>query len=227
MLGLLLNLGLCAHHNAAATGLIGLAHAVITVDYTACGEVGSDDYALQIGYLQLGIVEKRYARVDRVGKVVGRHVRSHTHRDARRTVHQDIRETGRKNQRLLAGIVVVGLEVHGIGVDVAHHLLAQRVEAHFGITHRRRRVAVDRTEVTVTVDQRVSQRPPLGHTDNRTVDRRVAVGVIVTHHLTDDFGRFLVRFVTVVAHLVHTEQHTAVHRLHAVTHIRQGTRHYH
>ncbi len=124
----------------------------------------------------------------------------------------------------LAGVVVVGLEVDGIGIDVAEHFFAKGVETHFGVTHRSRRVAVDRAEVAVAVHEGVAERPPLRHSAYSTVNRGVAMRVILTHDLTYAVGAFLVGFVTCVAHLVHAEQHTAVHGLHAVTHVGERAR---
>ena len=68
---------------------------------------------------------------------------------------------------------------------------------------RRRAIAVDRTEVTLAIHQHVTQRKILRHTDDRVINGRIAVGVVLTDHVTDNTGRFLVRFIPVVAQLVH------------------------
>ena len=54
------------------------------------------------------------------------------------------------------------------------------------VPHRGRRIIVDRTEVPLAVDQRVPQREGLREADQRVVDRRVAVRVMVAHHVADD-----------------------------------------
>ena len=74
---------------------------------------------------------------------MGRHVGGHAHGDTRRTVDEKVGDTGGKHYRLLGGIIVVGLEVHGIGIDVAEHLLADFLEADLGVSHGGRAVAVD------------------------------------------------------------------------------------
>ena len=56
----------------------------------------------------------------------------------------------------LGGLVVVGDEVDGLLVEVRHHLVGERLEPGLGIAHRRRRVAVDRAEVALAVDERRS-----------------------------------------------------------------------
>ncbi len=99
--------------------------------------------------------------------------------------------------------------------------------AHFGVTHRSGVVAVDRTEVTLTVDQHVAQRERLRHAHDRVVNRCVAVRMVFTDHVTDHAGGFLVGLVPDVAQLVHGEQHAAMHRLQTVANIRQGAAHDH
>jgi hypothetical protein len=101
------------------------------------------------------------------------------------------------------------------------------VQAALGVTHRRGAVAVDRAEVALPVDQRVAQREVLRHAHQRVVDRGVAVRVELTHGLADHARALQVRTVPHVVHLVHREQHAAVHRLETVARIRQSTAHDH
>src|SRR6185369_13506428 len=82
-------------------------------------------------------------------------------------------------------------------------------------------VAVHRTEVPLTVHQHVTQGEILGHTHDGVVSGRIAVGVILTDNITDHTGRFLVRLVVVVAHVVHGVQTAPVNRFETVANIRQ------
>ena len=52
---------------------------------------------------------------------------------------------------------------------------------------------VGRAEVAVAVDERVAQREVLGHAHQRVVDRAVAVGVVLAHHVAGDPGALHVR----------------------------------
>ena len=58
-----------------------------------------------------------------------------------------------------------------------------------GVALGRRRIAVDRTEVALAVDQRQAHGEVLRHAHQRVVDRQVAVRVELAHHLADDAGR--------------------------------------
>jgi hypothetical protein len=93
--------------------------------------------------------------------------------------------------------------------------------AHFGVPHGGRVVAVDRTEVALTIHQHVAQREGLCHAHDGVVHRQVAMRVVLTDYITDDTRRFLVRFVPVIAEFVHRKEHAAMYRLEAVTHVRQ------
>ena len=92
-----------------------------------------------------------------------------------------------------------------------------------GVTHGCGRVAVDGTEVTLTVDQGVAHRPVLGHTHQGSIYGTVAMGMVLTEHLTHDAGTFLIGVGTGVANAQHTVEDTTVDGLEAVSYIREGT----
>ena len=95
-------------------------------------------------------------------------------------------------------------------------------EARLGIAHRGRRIAVDRTEIALSIDQGQAHREGLRHAHERVIDRRIAMRVIFAHHVADDAGAFHVRPVGRVVVLVHREQNAAVHGLQPVAHVGQG-----
>ncbi len=93
--------------------------------------------------------------------------------------------------------------------------------ADFGVTHRRRVIAVHRTEVTLPVHQRVAKRKILRHAHDGVIHRRIAVRMVLTDHITDDTRRLFIGFIPIVGQFVHREQHAAVYRLQTIAHIRQ------
>ena len=125
-------------------------------------------------------------RVDDLAEVVRRDVRRHADGDAGAAVDEQVREARRQDERLALRLVVVRAEVDRVGVELAQHLLGELREPRLGVAHRGRRVVVDRAEVALAVDERVAQRERLRHPDERVVDRRVAVRVMVAHHVADD-----------------------------------------
>ena len=64
------------------------------------------------------VVDDLYHSRDDLPQVVGRNVGGHTDGDTAGSVHQQIRETGRKHDRLLLRLIKVGNKVHGIFIDI-------------------------------------------------------------------------------------------------------------
>ena len=119
------------------------------------------------------------------------------------------------------GLVVVRDEIDGFLVDVGQQLARDARHAHFGVTHGGRRVAVDRAEVALAVDQQVAHRERLRHAHDRVVHGGVAVRVVLADDVADDARGFLVGLVPVVAELAHGVQDAAVHGLQAVADVGQ------
>jgi hypothetical protein len=80
-------------------------------------------------------------------------------------------------------------------VEVGHHHLGERLEAGFGVPVGRGRVAVDRAEVALAVDQGVPHAEVLRQAHQCVVRGRVAVRVVVADDFADDFGALAIRAV--------------------------------
>ena len=190
------------------------------VDVAARREVGPLDHLREPLDRRLRIVDEHDEPVDDLGEVVRRDVRRHPHRDARRAVDEEVRQTRRQHGGLLERLVEVRNEVHRVPVDVGEHLVGDLRQTHFRVAHRRGRVAVDRAEVPLPVDERITERELLDHPDQRFVDGRVAVGVVLPEHLTDDARRLLVGAVRDEPELLHGVEHPPVDGLEAVADVR-------
>ena len=224
--GRMLDVGLGAHHHAAAARQHRLLHSLVAVDDTARGEVGPLDVVQQLLARDLRVVDIGAAGVNHLRKVVRSHVRGHTDGDTAGAVDDQQRDFRGQDRGFGNRVVEVQRPVDRLLVDVGHHFVRDFLHASLGVTHGGRRVAVHRTEVTLSVDQRVAHRPILRQADHRVVDRRVAVGVELTEHVADDTGRLAVRLVGIEVQLrAHIVEDAAVHGLHAVAHVRQRTRH--
>jgi hypothetical protein len=150
-----------------------------------------------------------------------RDVGCHSDGDPTGAVDEQVRELRRQDGGLALGAVVVLLEVDRFLIEIVEKRFRDLLQATLGVTHRRRRVAVDRAEVALAVDQRQAHREILREADQRVVDRAVTVGVILAHHVADDAGGFLVRAVPVDAHFMHPVEDAAVNGLQAVAHVGQ------
>ena len=190
-------------------------------------EVGPGNDAHQFIDAEIGIFDQRDAGIDHLAEIVRRDVGRHADRDAAGAVHQQIGEAGRQHHRLLLVAVVVRLEIDGILVDILEQLHRRPAETAFGVTHGRRRIAVDRAEIALPVDQRQAHGEILRHAHQRVVDRLVAVRMIFAHHVADDARRLHVLLVGRMPVLVHRKEDAPMHRLETVAHVRQRPRHDH
>ena len=223
----LLHVDLGAHDDGAAALVIGGERTRAAEDQSTGREIGAGNDLAQRIDTDLGIVEAGEAGIDHLAQIVRGDIRRHADSDAAGTVDQQVRELGRHDGRLALGAVVVLLEINRILVEVVEQELADAGEAAFGVPHRRRRVAVDRTEVALSVDQRHAHGEILSHAHQRVIDGAVAVRVILADHVADHTRRLLIGLRRLEPQLVHAEQDAPVHRLQPVAHIGQRAAHDH
>jgi hypothetical protein len=111
------------------------------------------------------IIDLRADSVDHFGEIVRRNIRCHAHGDAGSAVNEQIWKGGWKNRGLGAGFVIIWDEIDRVLIHVGHEGGAEMRHTRFGVTHRRRGIAFDGAKVTLTVDERFTHRPRLGHVD--------------------------------------------------------------
>jgi hypothetical protein len=161
------------------------------------------------------------AAVDHLAQVVRRHVGRHADSDTGRSVDEQVGKRCGENGRLFGRLVVVRREVDGLLVQVRHRFVGERLEPRLGVTHRRGRVAVHRTEVALAVDQRVAHVEVLRQPHQRVVDRLVAVGMEIAHHLADDLRALAVATRRPQTHGLHAVQDAAMRRLQPIARVGQ------
>src|SRR6056297_2804816 len=223
----LLDVAAGADVHAAPARLVGAVDALGAVDDAGGGEVRPRHVLHEPGHVDVRVVDHRHAGIDDLAQVVGRNIGGHADRDTGGAVDEQVRDARRQHGGLALGAVVVLDEIDRLLVDVGQQFVGDPGHAHLGVTHGRRGVAVHRAEVALPVHQHVAHRERLRHAHDGVVDGAVAVGMVLTDHVTDDAGRFLVRLVVVVAQFPHRVEDPPMHRLQAVAHVGQGPPHDH
>ena len=216
-----------AHHHAPTPGAIAILHAIDAIDDAGCGEIRRRNDLHQFVNGRVRTLEQMEAGVDHLVEVVRWDVGGHTHRDAGRTVDEQIGQPRRQHQGLFLRPIVVRAEIDGFLVDVGQHLVRDLRQSDFGIAHGCRVIAIDRAKIALAIHQHVSQREILGHAHDGVVHRTVAVRVVLADHIAHDTGRLLVRSVPVVVEFVHRKQHAPMHWLEAIARVGQGASHDH
>ena len=169
------------------------------------------------------MLERPERRIRNLAEIVRRDVGGHADRDADRAVHQEVGEARRQNERLLGATVVVGLEVDGVLVDVAHHLHGERGHLGLGVPVGGRAVVARGSEVALSERERVTQRPRLHESHEGVVHRAVAVRVELPHDVADDAGALAERAIRPVAAVVHRVDDATVHGLEPIADVGERT----
>ncbi len=209
------------HDKTPAAGLVGLGNAGPPVNEGAGGEIRAFDDLQNLRQLRAGLVHQHDAGIHDLGQVVRWDIGRHADGDAVRAVHQQVGNGGRQNHRFNRGVVEVGDPIHGFLVDVGEHLLADGGHAAFGVPIGRRRIAIHRAEVALSIHQRIAHGEGLRHAHQSVVQRGVAVRVILAQTFAHHLGALHVLAVGEQAHVVHGIKNAAMHRLQAVADVGQ------
>ncbi len=212
----LLDMGLSANRERPAPGLVCVLDTFAAHDLRSGREVRSGENGHEFVDRAVGVIYEHDNGVDDLAEVVRGDVRRHTDRDSGAPVDQEVRVARREDERLLERLVVVGTEVDRLLVEVAEELHRDLLEAGLCVSHGRRGVAVDRSEVSVAVDQGHPHREVLSHADHRVVDSDVAVRMVLADDFTDGPRGLLERPAGGEARLVHRVEDAAVDRLQPV-----------
>ena len=224
-LAVLLKFRASAHEDPAPAGRIGGADAGAAQDDALGREIRALDVLHDVGKLRLGVVQDLDAGVNDLAQVVGRDVGRHADRDARRAVHQQVREAGGQDLGLLPGLVEVRDPVDDLLVDVAEHLVGDLRHSGLGVTVGRRGVAVDGAEVAVSLDQPVAHGEVLRQTHHGVVDGGVAVGMVAADDVAHAGRRLAKGLVRGQVVLIEGIENAPMHRLETVAHVGQGPVH--
>ena len=184
-------------------------------------EVGTGDKLHEFGNIRFGVVDKVDRRVYSFGDVVRRDVACHTDCDTARSVDEKFGDLRRHYFGFLQTAVVVVAHIDGVFVEIGHDLARDFSHSRFGVPHCSRAVAVDRAEVALTVNEGVTHREILRHSDKCLVNCLVAVRMVFTDNVADDSRRLFVSRVVGVSEFLHREEHSAVNRFQTVSDIGQ------
>ena len=151
--------------------------------------------------------------------VVRWNTRRHADGNAGSSVSQQVwKRRGQYNR--LTFFAVVGIpEIDGILVDAIEQCFSNFREARFRVTHRRGVIAVDVSEIPLSVYQRIPRRERLSEADQRVVDRLVAVRMILADDVADNPGALLEALVWIQPKLLHGIQQAPVNGFQAVANV--------
>ena len=221
-----LDIGNCADTDLSASGPVGIFNSAHPENLGASRKIRSldDMHDFIKGGLSVLfnlIIDDFDYSTNNLPEIMRRNIRCHADSDSRCAIDQKIRNSCRKNGRLFFRIIEVRNKVNRILVHVTNHLHRDFAQPCLCITHCRGSVSVDRTEVSMTVNEGIPHIPVLRHRDKRSVNGRVSVRMIFSHRITDNTGTFSVRLVGSVIQFYHGIQNSSLYRFQTVTYIRK------
>ena len=107
------------------------------------------------------VLDEMAHRVAQLKDIMRRHGTRHAHGDAFGAIGQQVRVARRHHHRLGFRAVVRGAEIDRVGIHVLHQQHRRIGQLRFGITHGRRVIAIDGTEVPLPIDERIAHREGL------------------------------------------------------------------
>ncbi len=168
----ILDLPAGAHSQAAAAAAIGGSDFLgRRNDLRASGVIGAGNERQQLVLAEIRVLDKVDRGSGDFAQVVRGNFGRHADGDARGAVEQREGQARREQGGFVVGAVVVRLPVNGAFVDFGEQQFGDRRQAGFGVAHRRRVVAVARAEISLAIDDRVTQAPVLRHAHHRVVNR--------------------------------------------------------
>ncbi len=183
-----LDIRLGPHHHPAATRGHIIENPPAAVDDAAGREIRTLHIFQDLVGLHVRLVQQGEKSGADLTQVVGGDLGRHAYGNAVGPVDQQVGHPGRHDRRHYAGTVVVGNEVDGFLVQIAHQLGGEFRQAGFGVPLGGRVVPVDRTEVPLAVDQGIAQAEILGQPHQGIVHGGRAVRMIVARGVAGDLG---------------------------------------
>ena len=211
------------HPYAAPSGLIGLKQAPGGLDdHAPGGKVRARDQGEEFRRRDVRLLENPQAGLDQLGDIVWRDGGRHAHRNAARTVGQEVREACRQDDGLFFLAVIGFTEIDRVLVDPLQQQLRRQGEPALRVPHGGRVIAVDIAEVPLPVHEGIALGEVLGEADQGLVDGGIPMGMILADHVADDAGALLGGRGRIQPQLAHGEEQPPMDGLQAVAHIRQG-----
>ncbi len=178
-----------AHAERAAPRFISLRNMSGAVDNLSAGrKIGPLEQLHQAAVLDMRIVDQFQRRIDNFRSIVRGDRGRHTHRNPACPIGEQIGKQARHKFRLFLLAIVGRDEINRALVQTLHQLDRGLGQPRLGIAIGGSVIPVDIAEISLPLDQRITQRKILSQPYHRIVSGRVAMRVIFADHLAHDAG---------------------------------------
>ena len=221
--GHLLNRDLGTGLERAAPAFVGILNTAQSHNRAAAGQIRAGNELHNLFERGIRVRNQMPRTRNNLAQVMRSHVRCHTHRNAGRTIDQQVRERRWQHARLHELVIVVRHKINNVFVKIRSQ--RRRCGGHTCLrVAGSRRAVVKRTKVTVPIHQWQAHRKRLRQTHHRIVNSGIAVRVQFTHDLAGHTGTLHMPLIRAQPHLLHHVEDAPLHRFQPVARIRQSTR---
>ena len=218
---LLFNFGPRPNGDIPPAGQITAPDAARTAYHAAGRKIRPRTEAQKLKRRNVRIVDHGDRGVANFPQIVRRNARRHPDRDSIRAVDQKIRHLRRQDRRFEIPLIVGRNEINGVEIQVLQERHRHAGEPRLGISHGGGGKPGNRAEVPLLIDQHVTHIPFLRHSDQRRVDDRLTVRMVVSARIAGNFRAFDSARRRRKIQVVHGDQNTPLRRFEAVPDIRQ------
>ena len=182
----LFDLRTCARHHRTTACKIGRANTAAAQNDPAGRIIRPRNNRHQIFDGNFGALHHGEHAINHFAQIMRRNIGGHANRNTTSTIDEQIGIARGQNTGFFFLAIVIGMEINRVFLDIFEQRQGCFGEARFRVTHGGCRIAVNRTEIALAINQRHAQRERLRHAHERVINRAVAVGMITTHHIADD-----------------------------------------
>ena len=164
-------------------------------------------------------------RVADLPQVMRQQIAGHSHRNPRRSIHQQIRKFAGEHLRFLKPLVVIRLKINRVQLQIRQQFALHFGRPRLGVTHGRRGIPVGRAEIALPVDQGIAQAPFLRQAHEGWIDDRFTVRVIIARRIAGDFCTLEMFGARAQPQIIHSHQDPPLRGLEPIADIGQGPVH--
>ncbi len=118
--------------------------------------------------------------------------------------------------------IVIRNKIHSVLLNIRQHLQGDRVQTNLCVTHGRRIIAIDGTEVAVPIHKGIAAGKILRQTHQGVINSGVAMRMKARQNITHHNRALFMRFVRGNPGVIHGIEYSPLHRLKPVAHIRKS-----
>ncbi|EKD29447.1 MAG: hypothetical protein ACD_78C00408G0001, partial [uncultured bacterium (gcode 4)] len=214
------------HDDTPSTGCIRIEDVLAIIDNTPRWEVRTLDEIKEIldgDFVWSGVIEDESERINNLTEIMRWDIGRHTDSNPRSSIEEEIRDTSREDGWFLGGSIIIISPINRIFVNIGEHELSETSHLDLSITHRSSIISIHGTEVPLSIDEGVSHREILCHTNHCVIHGAIPMWVVFTENISDHTSGLTMFTSCTNSAIIHRIEDTSVNGFHPVANIWEST----